>query len=68
VYVVSPYAKAGYVSHQQHPHTCLLKFVETIFDLKRLIQRKEQVDDLLDCFDFSQKPLAPIALQERRCT
>jgi hypothetical protein len=66
--VLEPYAKAGYVSHQQHRHISLLKFVETIFDLKPLIECKEQVDDILDCFEVSQKPLAPIALRERRCT
>ena len=65
--VVSPYAKAGNVSHQFHSHISLLKFAETIFDLKPLTNREAQVDDMLDCFDFSQKPRAGIDLVERKC-
>ncbi|MEP7198427.1 MAG: alkaline phosphatase family protein, partial [Chloroflexota bacterium] len=65
--VVSPYAKAGYVSHQQHSHISLLKFAETIFALKPLTEREAQVDDMSDCFDFTQKPRPGIEIQERKC-
>jgi phospholipase C len=65
--VVSPYAKAGYVSHQQHSHISLLKFCETLFALKPLTEREAQVDDMMDCFDFGQKPLAGLQLTERKC-
>jgi phospholipase C len=65
--VVSPYARAGYISHQQHSHISLLKFCETIFGLKPLTEREAQVDDMRDCFDFAQKPRAGIQLAERKC-
>ena len=65
--VVSPYAKAGNVSHQFHSHISLLKFAETIFDLKPLTHREAEVDDMLDCFDFNQKPRDGIELVERKC-
>ena len=44
-----------------------LKFVETIFGLEPLNERDAQAGDMLDCFDFSQVPLAPIDLTERNC-
>lgn len=65
--VVSPYAKAGYVSHQQGSHVSLLKFIETIFDLEPLNERDAQASDMLDCFDFNQSPHPPIDLVERDC-
>lgn len=58
--VVSPYAKRGYVSHQQHDFGSILKFVEDDFDLPSLGQDDEHADDLLDCFDFTQ-PVLPFA-------
>ena len=65
--VVSPYARAGYVSHQLHSHISLLKFAETIFGLQPLTEREAQVDAMLDCFDFAQKMLPPLELTERKC-
>ena len=65
--VVSPYARAGYVSHQVHSHVSILKFVETIFNLKPLNGRDASASDMLDCFDFTQPPRAGLALQERSC-
>jgi phospholipase C len=65
--VVSPYAKAGYVSHQLHSHISVLKFAETILDLKPLTNREAQVDNMWDCFDFAQKPRTGIELTERKC-
>lgn len=55
--VVSPYAKAGHVSHTQRSHVSLLKFCETVFDLPHLTKRDQTADDMSDCFDFNQKPL-----------
>lgn len=56
--VVSPYAKRGYISHQQHEFASILKFIEENFNLPSLNQADARADDLLDCFDFSQ-PLRP---------
>jgi phospholipase C len=59
--VLGPYAKAGHVSSLRHSHVSLLKFCETMFGLPHLTERDRQAHDMLDCFDFAQKPLAPPA-------
>jgi phospholipase C len=53
--VVSPYAKHGYISHQQHEFGSVLKFVEDNFNLQSLDETDVRADDLLDCFDFTQR-------------
>jgi phospholipase C len=55
--VVSPYAKAGYVSHVNHDFGSILKFVEEAFGLGSLGYADAIADDLSDCFDFSQSPI-----------
>jgi phospholipase C len=55
--VVSPYAKAHYVSHLQHEFGSILKFVEETFHLGSLHTTDVRADDLSDCFDFSQRPI-----------
>jgi phospholipase C len=65
--VISPYARAGYVSHVLHSHVSLLHFAETIFGLDPLTERDAKASNMLDCFDFAQPPLAPLLLALRRC-
>jgi phospholipase C len=65
--VISPYARAGYVSHTLHSHVSLLRFAETIFGLEPLTERDANASDMLDCFDFDQSPLHPISLTARDC-
>lgn len=55
--VVSPYAKAGYVSHVTHDFASIVKFVEAVFDLPTLGYADLRSDDLSDCFDFAQTPM-----------
>jgi len=55
--VVSPYAKAQYISHTQHDFGSILKFIETTFNLPSLGYADAAADDLSDCFDFTQTPL-----------
>jgi phospholipase C len=57
--VVSPYAKRGYVSKTQRSHISLVKFCQTLFGLQSINQRLDTADDMLDCFDPTQKPLPP---------
>ena len=54
--VVSPYAKPGYVSHQQHEFGSIMKFVEEDFGLPSLSPVDSRADDLTDCFDYGQQP------------
>jgi phospholipase C len=61
--VVSPFAKAAYISHVQHDFGSILKFIETVFKLPTIDPANASsyadtsADDLSDCFDFSQTPL-----------
>jgi phospholipase C len=55
--VVSPYAKAAYVSHVTHDFGSILKFIEKNFKLATLGYADVRADDLSDCFDLSQTPL-----------
>jgi phospholipase C len=52
--VVSPYAKPGYISHQQYESASFLTFMENNFNLPNLGTRDATANDLSDCFDYSQ--------------
>jgi phospholipase C len=56
--VVSPYAKAGHISHVNHDFGSILNLIEKTFGLASLGYADAHADDLSDCFDFTQKPLA----------
>jgi hypothetical protein len=59
--VISPYAKSGYIGHNQGEFASFDKFIEEDFNLGSLGQRDSlpQTDDLMDFFNFSQTPLPP---------
>ncbi len=56
VIVISPYAKARYVSHTPLEFGSILKFIEETYDLGSLETTDRDANDLSDCFDFGQKP------------
>jgi len=56
--VLSPYAKRG-ISKAFHSHVSIVKFCEKTFGLQPLNARDAASDDMADCFDFRQAPLAP---------
>jgi phospholipase C len=55
--VVSPYAKAAYISHVTHDFGSILKFIETTFNLPSLGYADSPADDLYDCFDLTHAPI-----------
>ena len=55
--VVSPYAKAAYISHATHDFGSILKFIETTFNLPSLGYADAPADDLSDCFNLMQSPI-----------
>ena len=55
--VVSPYAKAGYISHVTHDFGSILNFIEHVFGLSSLGYADARADDLSDCFNFNQPAL-----------
>ena len=56
VIVISPYAKTGYVSHQQHEIASSLRFIEETFALGSLGLADARTNGFDDMFDFTQKP------------
>ncbi len=63
--VVSPYAKAAYISHTQHDFGSILRFIEKTFSLPSLGYADAYADDLSDCFNFTQTPLQFQAIPRR---
>jgi phospholipase C len=57
--IISPYAKAGYIDHTQYSFGSILKFIEWRFNLPPLTARDAHANNLLNAFDFSQKPRPP---------
>jgi phospholipase C len=59
--VVSPYAKAAYISHSVHDFGSILKYIEENFQLPTIAtgyaDSSTVSDDMSDCFDYSQTPL-----------
>ena len=59
--VVSPYAKAAYISHVNHDFGSILRFIEKTFGLRQIDPAggyaDSRADDLSDCLDLFQTPL-----------
>jgi phospholipase C len=55
--IISPYSKPGSVCHSVFDFTSPLKLIEKRFALTCLTERDCESNDMLDCFDFKQKPL-----------
>jgi phospholipase C len=56
--VVSPWSRAGYVSHVVHDHTSILKTIEVRFGLPALTHRDALAAPLTEFFDFSHPTYA----------
>lgn len=65
--IISPYARAGYISHTQYEFASVLKFIEEDFNLPPLTERDADANDTTDSFNFSQTPLAPLVLNPQTC-
>ena len=57
-FVVSPFAKAHYVSHQTYSHTSLLRFIQARFTLPALSSRDANDVPPYDLFDFTHASFA----------
>jgi phospholipase C len=60
--VVSPYAKAGYVSHTQYEFGSVVRYIENNWNLGNLGTTDTRANNILDCFDFSQQPRAFVTI------
>jgi phospholipase C len=65
--IISPFARAGYISHTQYELSSVIKFAEEVFGLPSLGQRDAIANDTTDSFDFTQDPLPPLILTPRLC-
>jgi phospholipase C len=66
--LISPWARPGFVAHETLEFASVLKMIETIFDLPPLTERDANAGDMLDLFDFSQRPNPNLILSERDCS
>ncbi|HEY7875761.1 MAG TPA: alkaline phosphatase family protein, partial [Actinomycetota bacterium] len=69
--VISPWAKEGYVDSTTYELSSVLKFIETVYDLRPLTHRDRAASDMLNAFDFSQdvdSEQRKLILEERDCT
>jgi phospholipase C len=60
--VISPYARQGYIDHKTYSFESWLKIVEKRFGIASMTKRDKDALDMIDSFDFTQKPRAPIVL------
>ncbi|MDP9342931.1 MAG: hypothetical protein M3Q23_12745 [Actinomycetota bacterium] len=65
--VISPWAKPGFVDHTTLEFSSVLKLIEDLHGLKPLTQRDGEAADLLEAFDFTQRPNPLLVLSERDC-
>jgi phospholipase C len=64
--IVSPYAKPGYTDSTTATFESMLAFTEGTFDVDPLAPTDANAYDFHDSFDYSQQPLAPVALRQQR--
>lgn len=55
--IVSPYAKAGYISKTDYQFASILKYVEQNWHLGSLGGVGKDANSIIDCFDYRQKPI-----------
>ena len=60
--IISPYARENYVDHTQLSFESWLKIVEERFGVVPMTARDQGALDMLEAFDFTQQPRAPILL------
>jgi phospholipase C len=65
--IISPYARRGYVDHTTYNFASLLRLVEQRFGLPALTALDAKTTPLLDSFDFTAPPAAPLVLQPHAC-
>jgi phospholipase C len=71
--VISPYAKPGFIFHEQAEQASIARFVEKVFGATKTLSDLDpaaqdgQANDLFGAFDFTQSPLPPLVLAQRAC-
>ncbi len=71
--IMSPYAKEGYILKDVAEQASIPRFIEKVFGATKTLSSIDpaaqdgQANDLMNAFDFTQKPLPPLVLQKRNC-
>ena len=64
--IVSPYAKARYISRTGYEFGSIIKYIEDNWNLGSLGTTDQRANSIIDCFDYSQKPIAFTPIQSSR--
>jgi phospholipase C len=66
--VISPFAKKGYVDHTQYEFSSVLRFTQDSLGLEAtLSDRDANANNMMNAFDFSQTPRAPLIQEPKVC-
>ena len=65
LFVISPYARSGYVDHTLGEFSSVLRFIEDNWGLSQLTTRDRDAQNLSEAFNFTQEPLPPDPLPTR---
>ncbi|MFL5732599.1 MAG: phospholipase C [Chloroflexia bacterium] len=60
--VIGPYIKQSYIDHKTYSFESWLRITEERFGVTPMTARDTQASDMLDAFDFTQKPRPPVLL------
>lgn len=66
--LISPWAKPGFIAHDTLEFSSVLKMIETIWDVSPLTARDRSAGDMLNLFDFTQRPNPPLVLPHQDCS
>ena len=55
--IVSPYAKAGYISQTNYEFGSILRYIEDNWNLGQLGTSDSRAASIIDCFNYSQSPI-----------
>ena len=61
-FIVSPYAKQGFIDHETHSFDSWLRTVEKRWGIQPMTDRDKNASDMTGSFDFTQKPRAPVLM------
>jgi phospholipase C len=65
--IISPYARAHSIDHQQYDFASILRYIEDKYHLPQLSEYDKQARSIGNAFDLNQVPLAPLVLKQRTC-
>lgn len=65
--IISPYARRHFIDHTMYSFISMLKFAETMLGLPALSSVDGGANNMLNSFDFSQRPNPPLTLPQQKC-